>query len=857
METISLKKRLLQQYMLVLGIVFLAFALTTLYVDASQAKDKAKLELEVSHQAVEQAFNTYLTRAEYEVNFIAQDISLRSQESMGTLERLFRNHDVLFLGGLDFFYISWQNGDFSVDPRSRLYTRSGLENLSQGARIDQWSSLTTSDNANLLVFKKKLVSDQKHNLGFLYGYVSLNDNLTLAGELINSSGVDGLRILKEPSDTQALLEAFSESQSFESLDFFSMSPLKIEADAGLYLEVGQSREKDLSNYSNVLLIILSGLVLVVLLYLVVAKYIEAKVLVPLSALRAGGRSQIPFTELKPLQQQHLVHQRVLEADKRRFQALLEMNQRAVIFCSEVAQVIIINKEAKRLFPGYQRAKTLFDFFPVQAHQEVRDVLKGIPQASFKLRIDGSDSLFEWQVRPFINESSYRGLMLVGQDITDKESLTWQLMQLSPESGYMQEKIESQSLLNEMAYLSSLTGEAVVDDLQGWIRLLLSIFDDLNEHSDETKNVLLGELISSEHSKILQELTTINQVLELDCSTETGLLEIPCGRSLEVLVRLFLMLSVTQGDGCKLRVSPLQQGLELSIHEADLSSRPLLDWVLNRLLDKLDGEQRKQNDRGVTICLPLTAKASPKVDLPGDFCVALIGQSNEYAPQLLELLQGLGVFVNCYQDAEQFFAQSKKTSRFDAVFAVSCQNEEVLTKLTRSIKDQYGSKSMPLIWLTCYNNAIQDPSVFSLQNGLSEFHVYQALVYASQQSPIIPLSFHYQGVAWILIGGSRVQKAVLQAHLTNYSIPSQSFDDLSDYEGILSYYMNATMVLLEEQDEDLLSEVQQRFPDLRLITLQESTLSNCAFVTAFKLQYPYSFEQVKRLVDQVNESITEN
>lgn len=351
MDAVSLKKRLQQQYLIILSCVFLLLSTAALYFDSSQAEARAKLQLNLSHQAVEQAFNTYLTRAEYEVNFIAQDISLRSKHNLGTLERLFRNHDILFLGGLDFFSIIWQDGSQAIDPRSRLYTRASLDNLTQGAKIDQWSSVQTADNASLLVFKKQLVSEQKEVLGTLFGYVSLNENLTLASELIGNANTDGLRILNSPSDSQAILEEYAGDFDIDSLAFRSIQPLGVDADIAIFLEVGQSREKDLSNFSDVLVLLLSGLFLLVLLYFSANKYIEIKVLQPLSALRAGGRNPIPFVELGPLQQQYLVHQKRLEADKRRFQALLELNNRAVIFCSEIAEVTILNKESKRLFPG--------------------------------------------------------------------------------------------------------------------------------------------------------------------------------------------------------------------------------------------------------------------------------------------------------------------------------------------------------------------------------------------------------------------------------------------------------------------------------------------------------------------------
>jgi hypothetical protein len=65
-------------------------------------------------ESVHVSFAAYLDRANFEVKYLSEQIS-----DGETIDRLFQLHDVLFFGGLDFFYVALEDGTSMEDPRVR------------------------------------------------------------------------------------------------------------------------------------------------------------------------------------------------------------------------------------------------------------------------------------------------------------------------------------------------------------------------------------------------------------------------------------------------------------------------------------------------------------------------------------------------------------------------------------------------------------------------------------------------------------------------------------------------------------------------------------------------------------------
>ncbi|MCW8355455.1 hypothetical protein N5P32_05955 [Marinomonas pontica] len=84
-------------------------ALSVYFIEVLTQSAQEK-NLALKHRIVEQAFNGYLARAEDEMKFIGQDLSLSNYVVGRELDLLFSHHEVLFFGGLDFFILSGPMG---------------------------------------------------------------------------------------------------------------------------------------------------------------------------------------------------------------------------------------------------------------------------------------------------------------------------------------------------------------------------------------------------------------------------------------------------------------------------------------------------------------------------------------------------------------------------------------------------------------------------------------------------------------------------------------------------------------------------------------------------------------------------
>ena len=181
---VSLRKRHRMQIALVLMSVYILVAIVLLFVTKDQIERDNQADLAVRHFTVSQALHGFLLSAEYELSSTVQ-VLLNTKKQMDLdLGRLFDRHDEFLFGSLDFFYVEWAEQGSILDPRTHLFTQDSIDRLIAKSKLGRWTLQQTQDGASILINKKKIVNLDGDWKGYLYGFISLNNNVTLANRLL-------------------------------------------------------------------------------------------------------------------------------------------------------------------------------------------------------------------------------------------------------------------------------------------------------------------------------------------------------------------------------------------------------------------------------------------------------------------------------------------------------------------------------------------------------------------------------------------------------------------------------------------------------------------------------------------------
>ncbi|MBJ7536514.1 hypothetical protein [Marinomonas transparens] len=849
----SLRQRLQNQILLLLGVTFLVMTAIMLYFLELQNRSSEAPRLALRHQIVEQAFNSYLARAEYEMSFISQDLLLKDYKPGRELDMLFSNSDVLFFGGLDFFYIERVNGSHSIDPRARLFTKVDLKEPLSLGKINLWIKTVTDDGAVFLIYKKKLMSEEQGNLGFLYGFISLNNNLTLANELLTSSQADMVRIY-DNANNNILLEERQVGENLSGQLLKTRSPLSTPISADLQLELVQKNKPLATILSRGLVPILFINLALFCLYFALVYIIKKWLFLPLKAMAYQNQYDVlPFIELQPLQEQVSQDRAFIKAKESRFQLLIESTHNAIIFCSEVAEIDMINSEAQSIFPDYKSARTVFDFLPITCHQAIQEALKGEVGITFDLTVTSIGRIYHWQAHSFKNESSYRGLVLIGRDITYESSLLWQLEQLRPGSLAVQKKVEVDALLDELEYLSTLPDYVSHRQLQGWLSLLISVLEGVSCESRELSSDVLGEMIAEENLFVSSRLGMETTQIEIECSVVVGATLFEVDLAFRNLLRVLYMLVIASDLEEKRLSFSLDEGVLKIMAITDMASRLLPSWLVATLLERLGGEQKAYVNNLFQLHLPIHVVSAEIEPLSKALVVAWVVNDYSNAEHIHSLLLRLGLGVEQYISADSFFTQSRSIAKFDAVVIGCDQDVEAQANITTALKAQHHRDDLPLVWLNTHQPLDPEENDLTLFGCVFDHNLYKVLQKAFLLDGIVPMNFGNESHTWVIVGGSRVAKAIWYAELEQREIASQWLADLSGYHAVLPYYPDAVVVLLDPQPKESLLAIQVSFPSVHLFALQkwDGMADN---VMLFEMQAPYSSDKIIMLKDYVDTKI---
>ncbi len=846
---LSLYRLLKRRILLILASVFLLIGLSLMLLLEVLNQSSVEKSLGLKHRMVEQALSSYLVRAEGEMRFIGQNLSYADYEPDRELDMLFSHHDVLFRGGLDFFYIDWLNAKQSMDPRARLFTKVDFPLLLKKGLINRWVPVLTQDDATLLMRKQPLISAEREIVGFLYGFISLNDNLTLANELLESASLSSVQIV-DLNSNHILLQESRVGVDLSVSILRSRLPLTSAVYADLQLEIMQKHGFTSAVVMNalpllaVVFFILSGC------YLVLTRLVKASVFAPIEKMMGGGGDALlPFSELSSIQRQSRQYRSSIEAKERRFSLLTESIECAVIFCNEVAEVELINAEASALFPEASRSRTLFDFMPILCHQSIQEALRGGVGITFDLTISSLGLIYQWKACPFENESGYRSVLFVGRNITRETSLTWQLAQLTPLSSAIEKKVDTDALLSELSYLSMLPSVTDASTLQGWLLLLTEVLYDIRRDDDDVSYLPMGEVIRQESTRVMAAMGIESSRALLDCTVDSSVKVVAVDRNTRNLIRILLM-SVMSNDMAERRLTVAFDGSEWELTAiSDSAVRPLFHWIITMLIAPLNGQLKTLQNHTLKLNFHLEEQAAmPVVSLANKVVAWLV---NDYyrADVVTESLTRLGVQVVVYASNDSFFTQSGAISQFDTVIIGCDQDVKAQSDMTRALKLKYHREDLPIVWLNSALLVDTDPGVFALQGCVFDYSLCQVLERSCALGSMLTSQLNTQGQFWLMIGGSRVAKAVWYNELERSNVTTQWLADLSNYHVTLSYQTQTTIVLLEHQPAELLRTIQLAFPKVRFFSLQRwpEMPDN---VTFFEMAWPYSGDQIKAFTQNV-------
>lgn len=849
--TISLQRRIRQRVLLLLGVVFLATTMTILYfVDILNQSSEEK-ELLLKHRMIEQVFNGYLARAEDEMNLIGQDLSLSHYESGRELDLLFSHHNMLFFGKLDFFYIEWKGGADAMDPRARLFTKIDFQPILKKGLINRWVPVYTKDDSVLLMRKKQIVSDEQKNIGFLYGFISLNDNLTLTNELLDAAQVNAMNIYDNSNKNFLLKERYANT-SLPNSGLSSSLPFTSPIRANLQLNISQKNVFSFAIFMIALPFILMVSFILFAFYLLLTRQIKSLIFTPLEAISYCHEEKLlPFKELQPIQLKNNQNKSLIDAKDYRFKLLTESIHCAIIFCNEVTEVEMMNAEAKVLFPDSDKARTIFDFMPISCHQAIQEALKGEIGVTFDLTINNRGRIYKWQAYSFINESAYQGLLLVGRNTTKETSLIWQLEQLQPLSVSIQKRVDTEAIFNELAYLSQLPCHITAEQFQGWIRLLISVLDNISHIESDVSYLPIGEVISEESSRVMATMGIEANRALLDCPLDISVKVIAVNESFRSLIRVVFMMVMSNEMAERSVNVRLEHGEFEFIVMHDMTSRPLFFWMTKMLLANLGGEQKTLRNNALQ--LNLVVKESEVLHsfepLPPHQVIAWVANDYPNPAAIKEALINLGLNVKEYVSTGSFFTQSSEVDKFD-VMLIGCDKEaDAQLDMTRALKLKYGRNQLPIVWLNSTFPMEIDPDVFTVQGCPFDYSLHQVLLKACQLEGIVPMQSNAKKFPCMIVGGSRVGKAIWYTELEKYDTSIHWLTSLANYEPVLSLYKDASIVLLERQPDALLRNVQAEFPNIHLFSIQ-SWAEMPDNVTFIEMKQPYSGEQIRAFAQNI-------
>ncbi|TDO97600.1 hypothetical protein [Marinomonas balearica] len=853
MTRISLKKLFFSR-LLMLCIVFAIITTGGMYLyQQEQLKVSAHEALQERLERVQQRFVSYLDRAEFEISYLSLQMQLGNPDKGEELDRLFAQHDILFFGGLDFFIIQHSDGRLLADPRSRLYTGAKVTELIRGSLTHAWAVVNTQDGATFFVYKKRLDRANATSLGSLYGFVSLNNNLTLASELLDSADADNI-VIRDQKKNILLDESTPEFILYPEQTHVK-AKLKIPVRGVDYrVELTDTKKVTKNVISNVAILCCASFAFFFVVYVIFRALAQRTIFNQLDRLPYyNGDPMSTFTEFQAIISRINVSQAEYSALDRRFQLLLESTHCAIIFCDELAGIESMNKEAKQIFPEYENSKTIFDFTPLDCHQPIQKALKGELWVCFPMDMPAIDTMYEWQLIPFFNESSYRGIVMIGKDVTHEKRLSWQLEQLQPALAINRPQLDVDILLDELMHLSS-HYEYGEYDIRFWLTAILGTFNDIRwEPEDVVESLPFGELIEQECSYIENLFTEPNGLdVEIDCPLAHACTEGYWNRDMCNLIRLFILMAAdSKKDTKKVSFRFNANRLQISLNDGALA-RPLYQWMTRKLTEAMRGDVRTSRYKTLSVSVPVNAKDVECQPLPKDLTLAVVNLGTESERVIREITSRLNIKLIDFESAESFVKlQRRVESDIHVLFLGHHSDEEEGKSLIEVLQVQHDRTDLPVV--TIGKQPLQSSKSLvlypHLKGMLFDYNVFRVIEASLFKSPINPLHLEHSQIReeeWYLVGGSRVAQAVWQTELEKQNVFSHWVATIEDVEALLMYRDKTSIILLEEADVAVLKGLCKKYAQNNWMTIvRQRNLPKSVMLS--EMHSPYTDEKIGRLI----------
>ncbi|RDL44792.1 hypothetical protein DN730_04025 [Marinomonas piezotolerans] len=851
MASLSLKHQFIKSTLVPFIVVAVLIVLMLGAADYAARQEQSDEMLQQRASAVRLSFSAYLDRAQFEAKYLAQQLG-----DSGNLDSLFQLHDVLFFGGLDFFYARMSDGEELVDPRARLYTADTLEMLANQARLNFWVHISTSDDGELLVYKQVLPTDELGEVkGYLYGFISLNNNLALASDLMAGAKVDYMR-LEDVAGKTLLID--QQPYYANDVPFVTHSGVLVVPALANKFSLELRVIQPLSRILNQWLVLACSVILIgiALLYWLVQHYAGRWMFQPLSAMPLRSSHEgTSYLEFEPLVAQMDRFQTQLRAREQHLQLLLDSLKSAIIFCDESARVTALNKEAKTLFPEHATVKTIFDMTPLEFHQPIQGALKGDYGVRFELEAKDVNKIYEWLTYSFVNEYGFRGVMLIGRDITEVKRLSWQLESLYPSHSLDRPQPGPEALLKEISLLERYADDEQEVRAERWLMVIGRLLREVSQPailSSESK--ALGQLLSESLEGIRSALMLSPRQLSnltLDIPLTIAKQKASWSSDHAIWMQTALLLCLSSNiSGRRLQIGWSEGVLTLTVGGAS-ELTPALEWMLETIPKLIKG--RVSFEGAGRIVLTATIPPIKESEQVGEFDnkkVALIENTFPAIERVELLLSSVGIQAETFGSFNDFLhSNSAFMGSYDCLLVglgEAQTRDQGIAQLNASCSM---GQSLPLLYLS--ESEVSEHALTVLQYQLFSYHFAKMLNTALQAPPISMQHLVEQKDHWILLGGTALVQAVWQSELDELGIIARKEPNIDHLVSRLRYSERTVVLALDLVVAQQLVEMERVNDQVTLVTIEdfaERPDTMHFFDTAAQL--PDS-ETVARLCQQLN------
>lgn len=796
MASLSLRKRF-KRNALAPFILLTVFLCAIIWVmDFFTQRDYASAALQHRVQALRMSFSAYLDRANFEVKYLSEQVG--DGES---LDALFQLHDVLFFGGLDFFYIETADGQVMEDPRVRLYTQDAFVNLISSAPIDTWHHITSTDQGELLVYKKPLENNPDGlGRGFFYGFISLNNNLALASDLITSAGADYLRIndVLGKSLLVEKLSSFDEGTDYIRHETIVSLPSLVEK---FSVEVRYARPL-LESFSRWVLVgCLTVIVAMTILFWLVMLYAQRIMFMPIAGLPALGRLEtLSFQEFEPLMAQMNHFQVLLKVRDQHLELLLNSLQSAILFCDESARVTSLNDEAKSVFPNFEHAKTVFDMTPIGCHQSIQRALKGEYGGGFELELSEQNKVYEFETHTFVNEYGFRSVMLVGKDVSEVRRLRWNLTQRFPRHALDRPQPPYSLLIDELVCQSTwLTQQPQAASM--WFFAINELLGEISEAGEpEAVLMSLGQMVCEQQDTLEQRLLLDAKQCQfkIELSLEDAVKQFAWTQDHRALISIALMHCYHSSiSGRYIDVGWDKNGLVIKVYGAE-DTTPALDWLRKEYPKVVKG--RFEQSPGGRIQLTAALAPDSIVEaLPTEAKrVAFI--KNEYAEsnRVVDALASAHLKVDTFSSFSEFFGASTSYRHCYDAMLVAMGDAGLAVENVKKLRASSGRDTLPIIYVTTDKQSHLDDSNVLLTHQLMPYRLAAQVAALEEQAPINLGEWATHETNFIIVGGSDISQVIWQSELSVNDFIARREKDVASLVSILRHTNPVVILVLDKE-----------------------------------------------------------